>query len=337
MAKENDSPDKEIRDSYEEFFTWLVSDEVKKILSAKNSMVGDEIKKVEMRAAFWKFGIEQTIFVAPELAAKQFDSILSVLNGPKTNFKRTYNGKECSVFYLRKEKNTEYQKPYRDFYKKIFNIGEGTKNNIVFGDNNIPRKTIHSFVADDECDRNYQCSHVFERSLNPAAYISVWNMALTPKMFDPLTGHEAKGIDAVIFQILFQGVAYKLHQECIKKKYNEELLNAKKISDKIEKFTADAIWREHAKEQWKEIDKVEFPESLPVEELLKKYFPPDLADEIYDETKKDLPTAFKIVCEKVLKVNPDFITLNNSGLTKDGDKKKWLIDHPGIVMIEFKT
>jgi len=44
-----------------------------------------------------------------------------------------------------------------------------------------------------ELIRNYQISHVYGRTKNVYAFTAPWNIAYVPKIYDPFTGHEAKG------------------------------------------------------------------------------------------------------------------------------------------------
>ena len=65
--------------------------------------------------------------------------------------------------------------------------------------------------------KNYVCSHVFDnRTQNPLLFEAVWNMALTPKMIDPLTGSEAKGRWPDEFQPLFRNRVREKFLPCIK-------------------------------------------------------------------------------------------------------------------------
>lgn len=342
--------------SYDRFFYWL---------SEKKGFSNDAKK---MRAEFWRFGIENTIFARPDLANEQyfdklqsqlpelsdFDSIYNVLTsnnefdgGRFVLRNRNKNGDWSSntkdKIYLRKQDGNDKQRPvYEALYKILFPNIEPERYKF---DSNYPiRTSIRSFVEDE--DRNFQCSHVFERSLNPMAYMAVWNFALTPKMFDPLTGHETRGVDNVIFSILFQGVVCRLQEACIKK-YNE-FINEKK--DIIASFiTKHVDWENHILNQFKLIKEVEFIHDNEKEanhaiesenreriEWLKQIYPVELSEEIVAKSNESIEAAYKFVCANILHVSPEFRILGGGyELPTDVNQKAWLEKHPDIVMIQF--
>jgi hypothetical protein len=112
--------------------------------------------------------------------------------------------------------------------------------------------------------RNYQCSHVFDdRTKNPLLFEAVWNVVLTPKMNDPLTGHETSGQWPRQFQPVFRNSVRYRFASCIEK------FNA--VADKYR----DAIYRaaEDVAEQHPEMDaaqKISF-----VADVLRQWEPVD--------------------------------------------------------------
>ena len=66
--------------------------------------------------------------------------------------------------------------------------------------------------------KNYVCSHVFDnRTQNPLLFEAVWNIVLTPKMIDPLTGNETKGRWPDEFQPIFRDMVRDKFMPCIRK------------------------------------------------------------------------------------------------------------------------
>ena len=51
---------------------------------------------------------------------------------------------------------------------------------------------------------NYQISHIFGDTKNIFMFEAPWNICYLPKIMDPFTGHEAKGLLPPKFQELFQ-------------------------------------------------------------------------------------------------------------------------------------
>ena len=63
---------------------------------------------------------------------------------------------------------------------------------------------------------NYQCSHVMDdRTKNPILFEAAWNVVLTPKMLDPLTGHETLGCWPRDFQRIFHLEIQRRFRSCI--------------------------------------------------------------------------------------------------------------------------
>jgi hypothetical protein len=63
--------------------------------------------------------------------------------------------------------------------------------------------------------RNYQVSHIWGHTKNPLLFVCPWNICLVPKMFDPFTGHEAKGPLAERFRKAFIDRAKTLYGDLI--------------------------------------------------------------------------------------------------------------------------
>ncbi len=101
-----------------------------------------------------------------------------------------------------------------DFYKYIFKnehvIKDGTNN--YWPQANIKKMTG---LCRNEDIYNYQVSHIWGRTKNVFLFEAPWNICYTPKIIDPLTGHETKGDLPVAFQEYFQKEAYKKYKKII--------------------------------------------------------------------------------------------------------------------------
>ena len=58
---------------------------------------------------------------------------------------------------------------------------------------------------------NYQVSHIWGHTKNPFFFEAPWNICCTPKLMDPFTGHESKGICPEEYQKIFFAKAYSLY------------------------------------------------------------------------------------------------------------------------------
>jgi len=142
------------------------------------------------KESFYTFGIESTIFPPLEYAKSQWDQNKKKLLGNDTLAIRGYG---------RQGKNTEM---FLGLYKYLF------KNERIYEDstnNAAPRANIQAATGHriNSSIYNYQCSHIFGRTKNPILFESVWNMCFVPRIFDPLTGHEATGAWPQEYQELF--------------------------------------------------------------------------------------------------------------------------------------
>lgn len=129
---------------------------------------------------FYSFGLENTIFASVAQAEAQWITLKnSLLNNRKMSVRS----------YGRQGRNSElFQKLYVYLFENS-NIQIDPSNNTA-ARNNLQRVTGHRLRSSL---LNYQCSHIFGHTKNPLLFEAVWNICFTPKMFDPLTGHEAKG------------------------------------------------------------------------------------------------------------------------------------------------
>ncbi len=169
-----------VRDSYSEFINYF------------------NISKED----FYLFGIRKTIYADIEDAKKQWLQIKESLTSNQPLSIRKY-GQQGKNSYL-----------YVDMYKSIFE-----NSNIITDptNNSFPRDTLANSTSNiiNRTLFNYQCSHIFGRTKNPLLFTSLWNLCFTPKLFDPLTGHETKGVWPTEYQRLFKEFAYKRFEPLI--------------------------------------------------------------------------------------------------------------------------
>jgi hypothetical protein len=190
----------EIRDSYKRFF-----------------------EKYSKKQELFEFGIEDTILIEDkEKAHSEWQSLLKRIE-------------ECdSNLYVRKfGKNGEGNEDLKKFYKEIFKI------NIKFEKNNNDKPTQMLYKCTNyrknktyinekyKTIRNYQVSHVFEKTKNVYCFTAPWNLAFVPRIVDPFTGHESKGKYVDEFQ--------KKFQKKFLKEFRERILEYNKIIRKKSK------------------------------------------------------------------------------------------------------
>lgn len=191
---------------------------------------------------FYSFGLDNTIFAKSEYALSQWEILKKQL---LENQRLTIRG------YGRQGKHTDlFFKPYEYLFSNN-NIREDGTNNAV------PRRNIQIATGHRINDSllNYQCSHIFGHTKNPLLFEAVWNICFTPKMFDPLTGHEAKGPWPEEYQKLFIDAAMYRFSKCVEN-YNAfvrqhnilnrilefvETLNGHYDDGLLQKFRDDAL------------------------------------------------------------------------------------------------
>ena len=151
------------------------------------------------KQSFYDFGIRNTMFSDVSFAKEQWDNLKKLLIN---------NGQIAIRSYGRQGVNTQL---FLDLYKAIFN------NDNIYQDrtnNSVPRRNIQVATGYKTNINifNYQCSHIFGKTKNPLMFEAVWNICLTPKMFDPLTGHETKGNWPKEYQKIFRNYVFEYYK-----------------------------------------------------------------------------------------------------------------------------
>ena len=213
--------------------------------------------------AFYRFGIENSIYadrISATAVEDQFNLLINLLEtGLSGNVARHGRNKNHDYLAIRKySSDREKSRWFVEVYGRVF---PNARCKIEESGNTAPKQNFSKIA---KCQlhrpskkenkpssgmtlllRNYQCSHVFDdRTKNPLLFEAVWNIVLTPKMIDPLTGHETSGQWPCQFQPIFRNSVRYRFTSCIEK-FNV-------IADKYR----DAIYRaaEEVAEQHHEMD-----------------------------------------------------------------------------------
>lgn len=221
---------------------------------------------------FYKFGINNSVFADKEdarYAERQFDDLIELLTHGKLPNDPAGGRKRRDLAIRKYSGSKSKSKMFVEIYRKLFpNVS------IRIESNASPKLNFRSAV---KCEmfsagyvgmetttvlKNYVCSHVFDnRTQNPLLFEAVWNIVLTPKMIDPLTGNETKGRWPDEFQPLFRDKVRDKFLPCIRK-FNAI---AAKVYPQVEKAALEVAQRyalgeedrnrfiENALAQWEQI------------------------------------------------------------------------------------
>lgn len=197
--------------------------------------------------AFYRFGIENSVYadrISATAVEDQFNLLINLLEtGHSGNLER--HGRNENNDYLSIRKYSGDEEKSRWFVEMYGRVFPNVRIKIEKSGNTAPKQNfskiakcqLHSPSKKPSAGmtlllQNYQCSHVFDdRTKNPLLFEAVWNMVLTPKMIDPLTGHETSGRWPRQFQPIFRNSVRDKFASCIEK------FNA--VADKYR----DAIYR----------------------------------------------------------------------------------------------
>lgn len=169
----------------------------------------------------FEWGMNATIFPADEKVEVEWESLK----------KRITNNEEVTIRgYGRDAHGT---KLYLDFYSFVFDNQHVKKDP---SNNNIPQRNIRKLTGLERNKDiyNYQVSHIWGRTKNIFLFEAPWNVCYTPKIIDPLTGHETKGDLPAEFQEQFRRYAQKKYEKYIDD-YNS-LISSYDIPAKLKEF-----------------------------------------------------------------------------------------------------
>ena len=169
----------------------------------------------------YQWGISSTIF--PEL-----DAVADAWEGLK---KRIFSNETVYIRgYGRDAHGTQL---YQNLYKALFgndNVKKDPTNNTV------PHKHIQQLTGlrRNNDVYNYQVSHIWGRTKNVFMFEAPWNICYTPKLIDPFTGHETKGVWPEEYQKMFVAYAYSRYKAFIDD-YNQLVID-NDIHNKITQY-----------------------------------------------------------------------------------------------------
>jgi len=165
---------------------------------------------------FFNFGLKETIYAPYDKAEIEWNLLKNRIYGNEKVFIRGF-GRDANGTHL-----------FQALYEKLlsnYNVRKDSTNNAE------PAKLIRSLTGYSktqsskfESIRNYQISHIFGRTKNFFAFTAPWNIVYMPKMFDPFTGHEAKGEMIDEYTLLFQRQGYHRFEKLIDE-FNEIMIN----------------------------------------------------------------------------------------------------------------
>ena len=142
--------------------------------------------------AFFNWGIDNAIFPKDKEIKKEWNYLVErITTGCDKVFIRGY-GRNARNTYL-----------FIDLYKELFplaNVEVDRTNNAK------PKRNLESMtkLRRNKNIYNYQISHIFGDTKNIFMFEAPWNICYLPKIIDPFTGHEAKGLFPTKFQKLFK-------------------------------------------------------------------------------------------------------------------------------------
>lgn len=170
---------------------------------------------------FYKFGINETILPPRELVRNNWENLK----------KRIFNNGPVKIRgYGRDARGTELYIGLYDYLFNNKNVSKDPTNNAE------PLKIITQLTGYKRNKNlfNYQVSHIFGKTKNIFLFEAPWNIAFVPKLFDPFTGHETKGLWPEEYKEKFMNHINKIYKEFIDE-YNQLILN-ENILDGVSRY-----------------------------------------------------------------------------------------------------
>lgn len=175
---------------------------------------------------FYDFGLKNTIFMPDDLIKEYWENLKHRV---LTNQRVVIRG------YGRDAKGTPI---YIQFHEYVFNNTSIVKD----GSNNSAPQSIVKKMTELERKKdllNYQVSHIFGMTRNALLFEAPWNIALVPKIIDPLTGHESNGNWAKEYQKQYFDVVFQKFSKYIEE-YNQ-IMQDYDCQSKIETFIDEEV------------------------------------------------------------------------------------------------
>ena len=179
--------------------------------------------EIEQNQLF-EWGINNTIFPEVELIDDVWKDLLN----------RIYNNQK--VYIRGYGRNGHATEIYKNFYSFLFGNNQVTQDPT---NNSRPKMIIENLTGYKRNKNifNYQTAHIFGHTKNIFLFEAPWNICYVPKIIDPFTGHEAKGIYISEYQKMFRNKAYVKYQKYIQE-YNS-IVQELKINEKIIEYSEE--------------------------------------------------------------------------------------------------
>ncbi len=193
-------------------FLYIIEDSYQDFLSSFNIDVD----------SFFNWGIDNAIFPDEKEIKKKWDDLVERIT--------TGCDKVIIRGYGRNAKNTYL---FIDMYKELFPLAKVQ----VDGTNNAkPKSNLESMtkLKRNKNIYNYQISHIFGDTKNIFMFEAPWNICYLPKIMDPFSGHEAKGLLPPKFQMMFQKKVARRYKKYIDAYCN--ILSKYDVKDKMDQY-----------------------------------------------------------------------------------------------------
>lgn len=158
-----------------------------------------QIEKEELFA----WGISATIFPPVEKVAEEWEQLKKRILENEKVYIRGYGGSGHGTYL------------FQGLYEAVFGNKKITRDPI---NNLIPHRIIERLTGlkRNKDIYNYQVSHIWGHTKNPFFFEAPWNICYTPKLVDPFTGYESKGIWPEEYQKMFFAKAAELFSPFLK-------------------------------------------------------------------------------------------------------------------------
>ncbi len=173
------------------------------------------------KASFLEWGISSIIFPPVDKVALKWKDLKNRI---------FYNEQVYIRGYGRDAHGTDL---YIKLYEKLFDNSKVKKDPT---NNSVPHRLIQQLTGLERNKHlyNYQVSHIWGHTKNIFLFEAPWNICYMPKVMDPFTGHETKGMLQKKFQELFLLKASELYKPFIDE-YND-LLIMLKIKEQLSEY-----------------------------------------------------------------------------------------------------
>jgi len=162
----------------------------------------EQLFEIFPRSSFYEFGLKNIISVDIDKAKESWKNLINNVN------------KKDNDLYIRNSgRNGTGNKYLLNLYQDIFDI----QINFDQTNNDKPSRIIQNLTGYKKNKNifNYQVSHVFGNTKNVYCFTAPWNIVFIPKVIDPFTGHEAKGIYVDDFKNKFLAIITNKYRNLI--------------------------------------------------------------------------------------------------------------------------